>query len=206
MTSNTMTHDNLPEIIKKVLTGRMPARVLDEGGTYRRSAVLIPLFRAGHEYRLLFTKRTTRVEAHKGQISFPGGRVDEEDSSSQETALREAYEEIGLRKEDVTLLGRIDDTVTLTSNYIVHPFVGLIPYPYEFRLSTSEVARLLEVPFEVFTAGGGGRVMPIPYEGQILESFAYTYDGEVIWGATARIMKNLVEILAENLLLPASPR
>jgi len=188
----------LPKIIRSILADRTPVAVDDRGGGYRRSAVLIPLFEAEGEFRLLFTKRTTKVEAHKGQISFPGGRTDREDGSPEETALREAEEEIGLRREDVTMLGRIDDAVTLTSNYIVHPFVGLIPHPYDFRINPGEVDRILEVPFEVFLPERGvGKILPIQYEGNVFQSWAYSYDGDVIWGATARIMKNFMEILEE---------
>ena len=173
-------------------------------GSYRHSAVLIPLFEANGEHRILFTKRTYKVEAHKGQISFPGGAVDKEDGSLEETALREAYEEIGLHREDVTVLGRTDDAVTMTSSYIVHPFVGLIPYPYDFRISPREVASLIEVPFRVFLPDGAGdNILPIRYEGGTYESLSYVYEGEVIWGATARIMKNFIQLLGENLGLPA---
>ncbi|MBN1103699.1 MAG: CoA pyrophosphatase [Deltaproteobacteria bacterium] len=189
---------DLPKIIRSVLADRTPVAFEDGDGGYRRSAVLIPLFESGGEYRLLFTKRTTRVEAHKGQISFPGGRVDWEDGSPEETALREAEEEIGLRREDVTMLGRIDDAVTLVSNYLVHPFVGLIPHPYNFRINPGEVDRILEVPFQIFLPEKGvGKVLPIQYEGNTVQSWAYTYDGDVIWGATARMMKNFIEILGE---------
>jgi 8-oxo-dGTP pyrophosphatase MutT (NUDIX family) len=165
---------DLPKIIRSVLAERTPAAVDDRDGTYRRSAVLIPLFEAKGEFRLLFTKRTTKVEAHKGQISFPGGRTDRGDKSPEETALREAEEEIGLRREDVTMLGRIDDAVTLTSNYIVHPFVGLIPHPYYFRINPGEVDRILEVPLEIFLPEKGvGKVLPIQYEGHIMQSWGF---------------------------------
>lgn len=191
---------NLPETIKSALANRTPVCIESGDGSYRQSAVLIPLFEAGGEYRLLFTKRTNKVESHKGQISFPGGGVDKEDGSLEETALREAYEEIGLRREDVTILGRTDDAVTMASSYIVHPFVGLIPYPYDFRISPREVAKLIEVPFRVFLPDGAGdRILPIQYEGGTYESLSYVYDGEVIWGATARIMKNLIELLSNSI-------
>ncbi|MEW6666077.1 MAG: CoA pyrophosphatase [Thermodesulfobacteriota bacterium] len=194
---------DLPEIIRSALAERTPALITSREGPFRRAAVLIPLFRANGEYRILFTKRTNRVEAHKGQISFPGGGVDEGDASEEETALREAEEEIGLRREDVMVLGRTDDALTMVSNYIVHPFVGLIPYPYEFKINTREVDRILDVPFHVFLPQpGGDRILPVRYEGGVFEGLAYTYEGDVIWGATARIMKNFMLILAEKLGLP----
>jgi len=140
------------------------------------------------------------VEAHKGQISFPGGRIEEEDGSPLETALREADEEIGLTRKDVTVLGRMDDARTVSSNYIVHPFVGLIPYPYEFKTSVREVKELLDVPFQVFlSANSADENTPVVYGGATYRGLAYRYKGEVIWGATARIMRNLVEILSGSL-------
>ena len=170
----------------------------------KRAAVLIPLFKAGSEYRILFTKRTDSVEVHKGQISFPGGRIEEEDGSPLETALREADEEVGLSRKDVTVLGRMDDARTVSSNYIVHPFVGLIPYPYEFKTSEREVKELLEVPFQVFLSGdSAGESTPVLYEGAFYHGLAYRYKGEVIWGATARIMLNLVDLVKRTVIQTA---
>jgi 8-oxo-dGTP pyrophosphatase MutT (NUDIX family) len=196
---------DLQEIIRSTLAERTPALITSREGPFRRAAVLIPLFRADGEYRVLFTKRTTRVDAHKGQISFPGGGVDKEDASEEETALREAEEEIGLRRQDVVVLGRTDDALTMVSNYIVHPFVGLIPHPYEFKINPREVERILEVPFNVFLPQpGGDKTQPVQYEGGVFEGLVYTHEGDVIWGATARIMKNFMLILAEKMGLPAS--
>jgi len=142
------------------------------------------------------------VEAHKGQISFPGGRVDKRDGSLMETALREANEEIGLRRKDVEILGRTDDMRTMSSNYIVHPFAGFIPYPYDFRINSNEVEALLTVPLEIFLDRGS--TMPVEYQGATYQGFTYTYGGAVIWGATARIMQNLVDILLS--LVGSKPR
>jgi 8-oxo-dGTP pyrophosphatase MutT (NUDIX family) len=138
-----------------------------------------------------------QITSHKGQISFPGGRIDESDRSLLETALREAYEEVGILQKDVIVLGRTDDMRTVASNYLVHPFVGLIPGSYSFVINEDEVERLITVPFRVFFQGGS--VMPVNYEGRVYESLAYIYQGEVIWGATARIMENLVSIVEEKL-------
>lgn len=189
----------LPWIIRDLLNKRTPQRIEGQGSLLRRAAVLVPLFKAESEYRVLFTKRTDTVEAHKGQISFPGGRIEEEDGSPLETALRESDEEIGLARKDITVLGQMDDARTVSSNYIVHPFVGLIPYPYEFKTSAREVKELLEVPFQVFLSGDScGETCPVIYEGTTYQSPAYHYKGEVIWGATARIMRNLAEMLRES--------
>ena len=190
--------EGLPEIIRKTLSGRVHHVIEDPNR--RRAAVLIPILEDEGEYKVLFTKRTNQVDAHKGQISFPGGRVDKEDPSTEVTALREAEEEIGLKREDVEILGRLDDAVTLVSNFIVHPFVGLIPYPYPFRISPEEVDRILLVPFRhFFPSGVADRIMPIRWEGGIVDSLSYPFEQDVIWGATARIMKSFVEILGDSL-------
>ena len=201
--THMQTAKELPWIIRDLLNSRVPKPIQEQGASLRRAAVLIPLFKAASEYRILFTKRTEGVEAHKGQISFPGGRIEEEDGSPLETALREADEEIGLSRKDVTVLGRMDDARTLSSNYIVHPFVGLIPFPYEFKTSVREVKELLDVPFQVFlSANSADENTPVVYEGATYRGLAYRYKGEVIWGATARIMQNLVELVKRKIDLP----
>jgi 8-oxo-dGTP pyrophosphatase MutT (NUDIX family) len=189
--------EDLPRLIKAVLSRRKPKLLEDKDAAYRHGAVLIPLFWEAGEYKVLFTKRTDTVEAHRGQISFPGGRIDEEDCSLLDTALRETEEEIGLPRHVVTILGRSDDARTLSSNYIVHAFVGLIPYPFPFRLNAGEVKKLVEVPFSLFL--DVEEIIPVEYEGKIYQNLAYNYDGEVVWGATARIIRNLVEILLSSL-------
>ena len=187
----------LPEVIREALRTRNPRVIEDRGSPLRHAAVLIPLFQDGDDLSVLFTKRTQKVEAHKGQISFPGGRIDEKDRSLLETALREAHEEVGIRQQDVTVLGRTDDVLTVASSYIVHPFVGVIPSSYSFVISRDEVERLITVPFRVFFETGS--VMPVHSDARVYESLAYTYEGEVIWGATARIMDNLVRIVKERI-------
>jgi 8-oxo-dGTP pyrophosphatase MutT (NUDIX family) len=201
------TTNDLPWLIRDLLNRRSPKAIEQHGASYRRAAVLVPLFKAASEYRVLFTKRTDRVEAHKGQISFPGGRIEDEDGSPLETALREADEEIGLSRKDVTVLGQMDDARTVSSNYIVYPFVGLIPYPYDFKTSVQEVKELIEVPFQVFLSGdSGGENTPVVYEGATYHALAYHYRGEVIWGATARIMQNLIDVVKKKLSLPVENR
>jgi 8-oxo-dGTP pyrophosphatase MutT (NUDIX family) len=201
------TTKELPWIIRDLLNRRVPKPLEEQGASLKRAAVLIPLFKAGSDYRILFTKRTENVEAHKGQISFPGGRIEEEDGSPLETALREADEEIGLSRKDVTVLGQMDDARTVSSNYIVYPFVGLIPYPYDFRTNAQEVKELLEVPFQVFLSGdSAGENTPVVCEGGTYYGLAYRYQGEVIWGATARIMQNLVNLVKRKIDLPVGNR
>ena len=194
---------NLPQVIKETLSIRTPKRIRDEQCLYKHAGVLVPLLEDRGDYLILFTKRTDKVEHHKGQISFPGGAVGEEDNSVKETVLREAHEEIGLREEDVDILGRIDDTLTVVSNFVVHPFVGLIPYPYDFTINAGEVDRLIKVPLTVFHPGNPmSKGTSFEFEGKSYRTPTYEYDSEVIWGATARIMESFMNIIGHRLPLP----
>ena len=165
-------------------------------GLYKEASVLIPIFEKEKELFILFTKRSTNVEHHKGQISFPGGGVDRSDLSLEHTALRETYEEIGIKEEDVRLLGRVDDVITYASGYIVHPFVGVIPYPYEFKINKIEVEKILSVPISFLFKDGSARFRSIYYDGKLYNSIVYEYNGNIIWGATARIVKNFIDIIS----------
>jgi 8-oxo-dGTP pyrophosphatase MutT (NUDIX family) len=195
--------NDLQETIRKTLNGRTWKSIENAGPSYVHASVLIPLFKERGIHQVLFTERTSRVEHHKGQISFPGGVVDAGDATHLETALREADEEIGLKREDVEILGRIDDAMTLASSFVVHPFVGLIRYPYPFALSRAEVKQLIKVPLTVFHPKNTRHQRnEAEYEGVIYRSIAYEYNGAVIWGATARMMQNLMDILSQLLPLP----
>jgi 8-oxo-dGTP pyrophosphatase MutT (NUDIX family) len=194
---------NLSQIIKETLTSRSPQRIRSEQPKYKRAAVLIPFFEEAGDYKILFTKRTNRVEHHKGQISFPGGSVDEEDDTVVETVLREAQEEIGLERDDVEILGRIDDALTIVTDFVIHPFVGMIKYPYDFTLNEAEVKRLIRVPLSVFHPEiSQKKAYTVESRGVTFETLAYEYKGDFIWGATARIMDNLMDIIGHKLPLP----
>ena len=196
----------LPEAISGILSARKP-RVLDDGGAagYRHAGVLLPLLEEDGVCKVLFTQRTHRVEHHKGQISFPGGGVEEKDASIEETVLRETYEEIGLSKRDIEILGRIDDALTVASNYVIHPFVGWIASIDDLAINRGEVKQVITAPLALFYRGRSEtRRYPIEYEGVTYETLAFEYGEHMIWGATARMMENFVEIMEEN--LGASPQ
>jgi len=195
-----MNQKDLSEIIREVLSARPPKCIPDEQSSYIHAAVLFPIFVANGEYKVLFTQRTHKVENHKGQISFPGGGVEEEDGSLEETALREAHEEIGLLNEDVEILGQLDDTTTVVSNFVVHPFVGRIPYPYDFKINPVEVKRIIEVPFRIFLSDDPKYKRDrAEFEGVTYPSPAYLYKGDLIWGATARIIDGFVDVFKGKL-------
>ncbi len=196
-----MSADHLIYTIKDILARHRPKEIEAEGGDYRHAAVLVPLLLDQEHCCVLFTKRTEMVDQHKGQISFPGGAVDETDSSVEHTALREAEEEIGLRPSEVLVLGRLDDTLTIVSNYIIHPVVGVVPNDYEYQLNSFEVDKILKVPLAQFRSCSTEEEGRFTYLGTTYATPCYKYDGEVIWGATARIMTNFMEVVGKKLLL-----
>jgi 8-oxo-dGTP pyrophosphatase MutT (NUDIX family) len=179
--------------IQSLLSSRQ--RRVIEHPPFSHAAVLVPFFQKEGDCHLLFTKRSEQVKYHKGEISFPGGVVDEEDTELVNTALREAFEEIGLKEDDVQIIGILDDIVTITE-FIVTPFVGLFPYPYPFKISEIEIAELIEVPLSALLdedcfsereiiRGTGKEVV-----------YAYQYENHIIWGATARILKQFLELVS----------
>jgi 8-oxo-dGTP pyrophosphatase MutT (NUDIX family) len=159
------------------------------------AAVLVPLFIAGRaqEPHLVLTRRRSDLRSHAGEISFPGGRRDPEDADLLTTALREAEEEIGLAREQVALLGELPQTSTFVTGYVIHPFVGTIPAGVAWRLSAREVDAVLELPLEAVRAGRTRTRMT--RRGITFETDAYLVEEHLIWGATARIIDNLLERL-----------
>jgi 8-oxo-dGTP pyrophosphatase MutT (NUDIX family) len=153
--------------------------------------VLVPLFlAAGEEPHAVFTRRGTGLRRHPGEISFPGGRRDPEDADLSETALREAEEEIGLARTEVRLLGELEPTPTWVTNYVIHPFVGLIGAGRAWEISPYEVDAVLELPLRALRESRTRTRME--RRGISFETDAYVVDGHLIWGATARILENLL--------------
>jgi 8-oxo-dGTP pyrophosphatase MutT (NUDIX family) len=161
------------------------------------SAVLIPLYQKHGHYYIVLSRRTEKVKDHKGQISFPGGARDTNDRNLLHTAIRESREEIGLRTKDIEVIGELDDELTTTSNYIVTPFVAIIPWPYRFKKNRDEVAEIIQVPIEVLREKGCMKQTSEILNSQPIESYTFNYRGKVIWGATARILKKLLDIIGE---------
>lgn len=161
------------------------------------AAVLVPLFLASEsrEPSVVLTKRRADLRRHAGEISFPGGRMDAEDPDLSATALREAEEEIGLERSQVDLLGELPPTSTFVTNYVIHPFVGMIPAGVAWRLSAREVDTVLELPLE--TVQAARTKTTIERRGMTFETDAYVIEDHVIWGATARIIEHLLERLSD---------
>jgi len=195
--------DCSPEVIRELLSVRKPRLLVDGEATGRRHAgVLLPLLEEEGVCKVLFTQRTRRVEHHKGQISFPGGAVDKEDASIEATVLRETHEEVGLSRENISVLGRIDDALTLASNYVIHPLVGWIRSMDGLVINRGEVERVITVPLNVFCLSHSEKKRySVEYEGVIYETPAFQYGEHLIWGATAKMMENFVEIIEGKLCL-----
>ncbi len=141
----------------------------------------------------MLTKRTESVEKHRGQIAFPGGGQEEDDASLYATALRETEEEIGVAPSDVRYLGSLSPLTTVT-DYYVEPYVGAIPHPYPFRLQESEIAELVEVPDPGPPRSRRSRNPDVRRSARSPVLF-YHYGETVIWGATARMLKELLDAL-----------
>ena len=166
----------------------------------RPAAVLIPFVIVEDEWHILFTRRTIDLPEHSGQVAFPGGRADPGDASPEDTALREAYEEIGLPPESVRILGRMKSFATI-SNYNVTPIVGKLPWPFPLRMAIIEVSRVFAIPLswlaDPYNREIKLRSMPNPRP-PIPVIYFKPYDGEVLWGVSAYIMVNLLEILTQE--------
>ncbi len=168
-----------------------------EGVQLKCAAILLPLLRKNDEWQLLFTHRTETVEQHKGQVSFPGGGCNQGETTPEATALREAQEEIGLSPAKVRLLGRLNDVLTIT-RYRITPVIGVIPFPYEFRLEAAEVERAFAIPLAWLARRENWVEQPMTPDGK-QRSFPvivyHPYEGEILWGASARITQNFLNVL-----------
>jgi 8-oxo-dGTP pyrophosphatase MutT (NUDIX family) len=169
---------------------------VEDPGEGRRAAVLIPLYNRDGELHIVLTKRTDKVEKHKGEIAFPGGVVDPTDTDANFTALRESREEIGLMPEHVRIIGRLDDVTTMTGFHIT-AMVGVIDpgySPYAWLPQPSEVAEILEVPLVHLADPANAIEVPRQRNGELVLSEGFLYGEHTIWGATARMLRNFLEV------------
>ena len=176
--------------LRKVLLDPAEAAALDVHGR-TDAAVLVPLYEDGGSLHAVFTRRREDLRRHAGEISFPGGRQDEPDEDLVRTALREAEEEIGLPSDAVEILGALKPTPTIATNYAIYPFVGRIEPGHVWKPSASEVAEVLELSLDDLRAGYGRRRLlrrGVPFRTDV-----YVVDDNLIWGATARILGDLLD-------------
>jgi len=182
----------MKEKLRQLLASRQKMRLSGRGLT--EAAVLIPIFCKDGGYYILFTQRSDHVPHHKGQISFPGGARSEVDASLLDTALRESCEEIGLEAKDAEVLGELDDTPTTTSSFNISPFVAFIPYPYHFTLNPYEINDIFSVPVSALLHKANRTVEHYTYGDEVFVGYSYEYEGKVIWGATAQIVQQFLEV------------
>jgi 8-oxo-dGTP pyrophosphatase MutT (NUDIX family) len=188
LTEGTLWQDRIREILS-----RRQRNIVGRAGL-KPSAVLVPIYERDGDLHIVLTKRSEDVEHHKGQISFPGGAYDKDDGDLETTALREAYEETGIHPEDVEILGRLDDQATFTSNFAIAPFVGVIPYPYEFTVSRKEVEELIEAPVTSLLDPACFSPQTQDSEGELHPWGYYRFGRHNIIGITARILKQFLDL------------
>jgi 8-oxo-dGTP pyrophosphatase MutT (NUDIX family) len=174
-----------------VLLDPAEAVTLTVPGT-KHAAVLVPLYLdASGELHAVFTERRAELRRHAGEISFPGGRRDDEDADLCATALRESHEEIGLPPDAVELLGALQPTPTFVTNYAIYPFVGMIEPGFAWVPQETEVGEVLELPLRRVREGYARR--RLVRRGMPFRTDTYDVDGHLIWGATARIVADLLD-------------
>lgn len=160
----------------------------------RQSAVLILLFNENNRISTLFIKRTTYNGPHSGQISFPGGKCDENDKTIQETALRETEEEIGITPSEIEILGTLTPLYIPVSNMMVHPFVGYSESKPLFQPNNQEVEYIIVTPLEDLLNPSSKSIKVIHSHGRPITAPYYSIDEEMIWGATAMILSEFLVI------------
>jgi 8-oxo-dGTP pyrophosphatase MutT (NUDIX family) len=161
----------------------------------RQAAVLVPLVERGAGLNVILTRRSGRLRNHPGQVAFPGGRVDPEDASLLDAALREAEEEVGLSPADVALIGRLDTHETVT-RFAVTPFVAHVADAFRPRPEPSEVEEVFEVPLAFLVDPANLQLHSRPWQGVRRTYYAIPYGPHYIWGATARMLKSFADRLA----------
>ncbi|GFE62320.1 CoA pyrophosphatase [Geobacter sp. AOG2] len=181
---------DLPERARAALAARS-RRAMEAGPV--PAAVLLPLFLRNGDYHLLFTKRTGHLLHHSGEISFPGGALNPEEEPEQ-GALRETWEEVGIPPSQVEILGSLDDFYSI-HHYLVTPLVGLIPDDYPYAVNPGEIERIIEAPVTHFLDPAVLRMEPRQWQGQSFMVRHYDFRGDDIWGLTAAILAQFLEIV-----------
>lgn len=187
LTAAIRSHPPAPFPVERIPPERLPP------GGLARGAVLVPIFDKDGEVNVLLTRRPAGMRRHAGQISFPGGRV-EEGEDPLAAALREAHEEVGLAPAAVQVVGPLSETVVHRSAFRLTPWVAEVPYPYAYVAAPDEVESILLVALAALVAPGAHRVERGEAWGMPVEVHEFSAGVEVIWGATARILAELVDV------------
>lgn len=189
------------DALRRILAGRPAARLdlssvspayRDSPGALAEAAVLVPVYEREGVPHVLMTRRREDLRLHPGQISFPGGRIETGDADARAAALREAEEEVGLRASHVEVLGRLSETLVVLTGFRLTPWVGVVPYPYPYVAQPEEVAGLVELSVHDLLAPGNHRIGTREAYGMVHEVHTYEVGGNVVWGASARILHELL--------------
>lgn len=201
------TTSNMPDLLARLRTSLLPTpdsgdfiaeeEIAGSHGTLTPAAVLVPIVLHDGEHRIMLTRRTAHLKDHPGQISFPGGRVEETDTSPAHTALREAEEEVGLDARHVEIIGYLPEYRTGTG-FRVTPVVGLVQPPFTLKLDDFEVAEVFEVPLAFLLDPANHERHAAHLRGALRHYFAMPYGDYFIWGATAGMIRSLYEIISKT--------
>jgi len=193
------------ERIRHALASRTPRAAPVDGiepahlppGGFARAAAIVPLHEKDGEVHVVLTRRPQHMRRHAGQLSVPGGRIDPGEEPL-DAALRETEEEIGLPRSRVDVLGRLSETLVLQTAFRLTPWVASVPYPYPYVAQPGEVEEILHVPLAALERPGVHRVEPREAYGMRLDVHYFTVGDEVLWGATARVIVELLGIWRET--------
>jgi 8-oxo-dGTP pyrophosphatase MutT (NUDIX family) len=171
----------------------MPSRI--EGSSRTRAAVLIPFYDNREKPHIIFTKRTDHVATHRGEICFPGGVMEDTDANLLHTALREVEEELAIPAANIEILGSLDEIRTVSSNFLVVPYVGYLNERVPFIPNEWEVSEVLEIPFEHFANPEIFHKEKRVVDHQEIPVYFYQWESHMIWGVTGRILKSLLDLI-----------
>jgi 8-oxo-dGTP pyrophosphatase MutT (NUDIX family) len=187
-----VSHESIISRVGELLLTPEEAAEMDAHGS-TDAAVLVPLYADAGDLTAVFTKRREDMKRHAGEISFPGGRQDFPDEDLRVTALRETEEEIGLAREEVELVGALPPTGTFVTGYRIHPFVGVIRPGHEWTPQPNEVEEVIELSLRDMVEGFESK--RLVGKGVPIKTPTYTVGRHFVWGATARIVEQLLERL-----------
>lgn len=156
----------------------------------KKAAVLIPLVERHNGLHIILTKRALHLRHHPGQISFPGGKYEQKDASLIQTALRETQEEIGILQEEVTIFGTQPKLPTV-SRFVVSPYLGFVKSAHSLKIDTQEVQSILEVPLDYLANKNNYYLHHFTGNKKRRYSYCISYQNQLVWGATAQMLKNL---------------
>jgi len=165
-----------------------------DSNSYKIAAVLFPLIEKNNELKVILTTRSKDLPSHPGQVCFPGGKLEKADKNIIECAKRESFEEVGIKSDQINLLGQLDDCITGT-NFKVTPVIGLIDSNYIPVLQEKEVADIFEVPLDYFIEKNNQKIEYANYKNKSYSYYQYNWKNKKIWGSTARIIVNFCEIM-----------